>query len=94
MYLNLLVCNNVNIRCENLFQFCSSVIGKNCQLFEEFVKYVCKNSMLEDLNKEQVLMPMLVAEMLDTVGAIAQLYIELTDKFLLVMFNQLRKDFL
>lgn len=50
--------------------------------------------MLEDLNKEQVLMPMLVAEMLDTVGAIAQLYIELTDKFLLVMFNQLRKDFL
>lgn len=50
--------------------------------------------MLEDLNKEQVLMPMLVAEMLDTVGAIEQLYKELTDKFLLVMFNQLRKDFL
>lgn len=28
MCLNLLVCNNVNIHCENLLQFCSSVIGK------------------------------------------------------------------
>lgn len=44
--------------------------------------------------EEQVLIPMLVAEMLDTVGAIEQLYKELTDKFLLVMFNQFRKDFL
>lgn len=50
--------------------------------------------MPEDLNKEQVLIPMLVAEMLDTVGAIEQLYKELTDKFLLVMFNQFLKDFL
>lgn len=94
MCLNLLVCNNVNFHCENLFQFCSSVIGKNCQLFEEFVQCVCTKSMPEDLNKEQVLIPMLVAEMLDTVGAIEQLYKELTDKFLLVMFNQFRKDFL
>lgn len=94
MCLNLLVCNNVNIHCENLFQFCSSVIGKNCQLFEDFVKCVCTKSMPEDLNEEQVLIPMLVAEMLDTVGAIEQLYKELTDKFLLVMFNQFRKDFL
>lgn len=94
MCLNLLVCNNVNFHCENLFQFCSSVIGKNCQLFEEFVQCGCTKSMPEDLNKEQVLIPMLVAEMLDTVGAIEQLYKELTDKFLLVMFNQFRKDFL
>lgn len=47
-------------------------------------------SMPEDLNKEQILIPMLVAEMLDTVDAIEQLYKELTDKFLLVMFNQFR----
>lgn len=50
--------------------------------------------MPEDLNKEQVLIPMLVAEMIDTVGATEQLYKELTDKCLLVMFNQFCKDFL
>lgn len=43
--------------------------------------------MPEDLNKEQVLIPVLLAEMLDTVGATEQLCKELTDKFLLVMFN-------
>lgn len=36
---------------------------------------------------------MLVVEMLDIVGVIEQLYKELIDKFLLVMFNQFCKDF-
>lgn len=89
MCLTLLVSNSVNIHCENLFQLCSSVIGNNCQLFEEFVKCVSTKSMPKDLNKEQVLIPILVAEMLDacTVGATEQLYKELTDKLLMVTFN-------
>lgn len=48
--------------------------------------------MPEDLNKEQFLIPMLVAKILHTVGATGQLYKELTDQFWWVMFNQFRKD--
>lgn len=39
-------------------------------MFEEFVKCVCIKFMFEYLNKEKVLILMLVVEMLDIVGVI------------------------
>ncbi|KAK3102535.1 hypothetical protein FSP39_012046 [Pinctada imbricata] len=90
--LHLLVDENLNIHGQNLFEKCNASISKDMDLFNVFLTSI-QTITQDDFMKDDSVVGLL-GEMVMISSCSELLFQELSEKFLLVMVNQYRKDFL
>lgn len=97
--LDLLVNKNLNVHGQDMYQFCQESILKSLQLLKYFEGIVLKNLSKENLQtfldcSEEVVVGQVLSEAVSKVHSMHAVFKDLVSKFLMVMFNQFRKDLL
>ncbi|XP_069109558.1 uncharacterized protein [Argopecten irradians] len=90
--LDLLVTRNVTIHGDQLYQHCVTVMLESSEIFDLFTRCISHVPML-DLSSDSSVNSLL-EDLTDITAVVGKVYSELIKKFLLVLLNQFRKDFL
>jgi len=97
--LELMVDRNLMVHGQAMHQYCVEMLLKSDELFQDFIRAVTRNRTTEDLQTSMDCPPeLIVRDILSStvtkVHNIHKVFADVTGKFLMVMFNQFRKDLL
>ncbi|XP_062597103.1 uncharacterized protein LOC134258565 [Saccostrea cucullata] len=90
--LSVFIEKNLNIHGNNIYEACKEKIHSDGKLYQLFLDAVNFSPPAEFLQSQSIIV--LLDEMVDRVNALETLYKVLTEKFMMVMLNQYRKDIL